>query len=122
MPTFSQPKTLADLLIVEVAPNWTKQRLTFAAGAVSSMGTVLAKVSGKLQAIDPAGAGAAKVAYAVAAEKVDATAADTVGLAIPRGATLDIDELVWPAGITDAQKATALSDLEARGIVAAKRI
>ena len=122
MPTFNQPKTLADLLIVEVASNWTKQRLTFAAGAVSSMGTVLAKVSGKLQALDPAGAGAAKAAYAVAAEKVDATAADTVGLAIPRGATLDIDALVWPAGITEAQKATALSDLEARGIVAAKRI
>ena len=122
MPTFNQPKTLADLLIVEVAPNWTKQRLTFAAGTVFSMGTVLAKVSGKLQPLDPAGTGAAKVAHAVAAEKVDATAADTVGLAIPRGATLDIDELVWPAGITEAQKATALTDLEARGIVAAKRI
>ena len=122
MPTFNQPKTLADLLIVEVSPNWTRQRLTFAAGAVSPMGTVLAKVSGKLLALDPAGTGAAKVAYAVAAEKVDATAADTVGLAIPRGATLDIDELVWPAGITDAQKATALSDLDTRGIVAVQRI
>ena len=122
MPTFNQPKTLADLLIVAVAPNWTKQRLTFAAGTVASIGTVLAKVSGKLQPLDPAGTGAAKVAHAVAAEKVDATAADTVGLAIPRGATLDIDELVWPEGITEAQKATALAELESRGIVALKRI
>ena len=28
MPTFNQPKTLADLLIVEVSPNWTTQRLS----------------------------------------------------------------------------------------------
>lgn len=122
MPTFNQPKTLANLLIMEVAPNWTKQRLTFAAGAAHPMGTVLAIVGGKLQALDPAGAAGAEVAYAVAAEAVDASTADTVGLAIARGATLDIDELVWPAGITDAQKAAALSELDGRGIVAARRI
>lgn len=122
MPTFNQPKTLADLLIVEVAQGWTKQRLAYAAGAAHVMGTVLAKVSGKLQALDPAGAGAAKVAYAVAAEKVDASASDTSGLTIARGATLDIDELVWPEGITDVQKAAALAELDARGITTAKRI
>ena len=122
MPTFNQPKTLADLLIVEVATNWTKQRATFASGAEYPMGTVLAKVTGKLLALDPAGAGAAKVSVAVAAERVDATSADTVGLTIARGATVDIGELIWPAGITDAQKATALAELESRGIVAVARI
>ncbi|MDA8449832.1 head decoration protein [Acidovorax sp. GBBC 3332] len=122
MPTYTQPKTIADLLIVEVAPGWTKERNTFTAGAVYPFGTVLAKVNTKVLAIDPAGTGAAKVPYAVAAETVKATAADTVGLTIARGATVDADELVWPAGITDAQKAAAIAGLEARGIVAITRL
>ncbi len=122
MPAFNQPKTLAALLIVEVAAGWSKERNTFTTGATYPMGTVLAKVSGKVLAIDPAGAGAAKVAYAVAAETVVAATADRVGLTIARGATLDADELVWPAGITDVQKAAALAGLDARGIVAITRL
>lgn len=118
MPAQSQPKTLADLLLVEVKPGWSKDPVVYAAGAHYPLGTVLALVADKVQVLDPAGAGAAKKAYAVAADTVDATAGDTKGPAIARGAVVDLAELVWPAAITDAQKATALAELDARGIVA----
>jgi len=37
---------------------------------------------------------------------------------LARGAVVDVAGLVWPVGATDAQKAAALDELEARGIVA----
>lgn len=118
MPVQTQPKTLADLLLVEVAPGWSKDPVLYAAGAVYPLGTVLALVNDKVQALDPAGTGAAKKAWAVAADNVDAAAGDKKGPAIARGAAVDLAELIWPAAITDVQKATALAELEARGIVA----
>lgn len=118
MPTYTPPKTLGDLLLVEVAPGWTKEKGLLLLGANYPLGTVLAKVSGKYQVLDLAGTGAAKKAAAVLAENVDATAADTAGVVIARGAVVESTELLWPAGATDPQKATALDELNALGIVA----
>ena len=112
------PKDLGDLLLVEVSAGWTKQRGVLLAGTKYLLGQVLAKVDGKYQALDPAGAAAAKKAVAVLGEDVDATAGDQPGLLIARGAVVDPNELVWPAGLPDAQKATALGELDALGIVA----
>lgn len=117
MSTHTPRKKLGDLLLVEVAPGWTKGKGTLLGGTQYALGQVLAKVSGKYQVLDPAGTAAAKKAVAVLAEDVDATAADKSGLTIERGAVLEVTELVWPAGITDAQKATALDELTALGIV-----
>lgn len=118
MANFSQPKNLGDVLLVEVSEGWTKQKGTLLAGSKYSLGQVLAKVAGKYQVLDPAGAAAAKKAVAVLAEDVDATEGDRPGLLIARGAVVDPNELVWPAGFTDAPKATALDELDALGIVA----
>ena len=79
---------------------------------------MLAKVSGKYQALDFAGTGAAKKSVAVLIEAVDATAGDKPGLVVSRGAVIDPAELAWPASITESQKATALDELNALGIVA----
>lgn len=118
MATFTQPKDPGDLLLVEVCPGWTKEKVTLLGGANYSFGQVLAKVSGKYQVLDLAGTGAAKKSAAVLIEAVDATGGDQPGLVIARGATVDLAELVWPEGITEAQKATALDELNALGIVA----
>ena len=117
MPTYTPRKTLGDLLLVEVAPGWTKGKGTLLAGTNYALGQVLAKVSGKYQVLDPAGSAAAKKAVAVLGQAVDATAADKVGVTIERGAVVEVTELVWPAGITEAQKNTALDELTALGIV-----
>jgi len=76
---------------------------------------VLSLVSGKYQRYDHSKADAPA---AVAAENVDATAADKTGVVIARGATVATNGLIWPAAITDPQKTTALKRLEDRGIVA----
>lgn len=118
MPTYTKPKTLGDLLLVEVAPGWTKEKGLLLAGTDYPLGTVLAKVSGKYQALDPAGTGAVKKAAAVLAVNVDASAGDAPGVVIARGAVVEPTELLWPAGATDPQKATALDELNVLGIVA----
>jgi hypothetical protein len=118
MTTFNQPKDLGDLLLVQVSPGWTKDRVTLLGGSVYALGQVLAKVASKYQALDPAGTGPAKKAVAVLAEPIDATAGDTPAVVIARGAVLALPELVWSQGITEPQKAAALDDLNAQGIVA----
>ncbi|TDV42900.1 bacteriophage lambda head decoration protein D [Pseudomonas helmanticensis] len=118
MATFNQPKDLGDLLLVHVSPGWTKDRITLLGGSDYALGQVLANVAGKYQALDPAGAGPANKSVAVLAEHIDASAGDTPAVVIARGAVLALPELVWPPGITEPQKAAALDDLNAQGIVA----
>jgi hypothetical protein len=118
MPTFTQPKDLGDLLLVEVRPGWTRSKVTLLAGTDYPLGQVLAKVAGKYQQLDPAGTDDAKKAAAVLAEHIDATTTDQPAIVIAHGAVLALAELTWPAGITEAQKTTALDELNALGIVA----
>ncbi len=117
MATYTPPKKLGDLLLVEVAPGWTKENGTLLAGTAYAFGQVLAKVSGKYQVLDPAGTGAAKKAVAVLCEAVDATDGDKPGVVIARGAVVELTELAWPESITEPQKATALDELTALGVV-----
>jgi hypothetical protein len=118
MATFTQPKDPGDLLLVEVCPGWTKDKVTLLGGTNYPFGQVLAKVSGKYQALDTAGTGTAKKSAAVLIEAVDATAGDKSGVVVSRGAVIDSTELAWPVGVTEPQKATALDELNALGIVA----
>ncbi|NYT80884.1 head decoration protein [Alcaligenaceae bacterium] len=121
--THVMPKKLGDLLLQEVMAGWTKGAGVLATGAAYPMGTVLALVSGKYQAVDLAGTGAAKKAVAVLGETVDATAADaTSRVIIKRGAVVALDALVWPAGATEPQTTAALAELDALGIVAVAQV
>jgi len=118
MTTQTLAAPISDLVLVEVNPAWSREAATLASGALVQPGTVLAHVGGKYQAIDFAGSGGAEKAAAVAYEKVDAAAADKKGVVLARGAVVDVAGLIWPAYATDAEKAAALVELEARGIVA----
>jgi len=117
MSSTTEPNYLSDLLLVEGKPGLTKDNVIITAGSYA-MGTVLARVSGKYLPVDPAGTGAAKVSRAVLVEAVNASAADKPGVVIARNAAVDAAFLVWPVGISDSAKATALDELDARGIVA----
>lgn len=118
MPTFQQPKTIADILLVEVKPGWTKQRVLLKAGFIYALGAVLAvDANKKYVSLAPASEGTENAAVCVLGETINATAGDKLGVAIKRGAVVDQDELVWPAGATDIQKAAALAQLDERGIV-----
>jgi hypothetical protein len=118
--TFHQVKTISALLLLEVKAGWTKQKVILKAGVLYALGTVLAQdADKKYVALDPTSPDAEKVAVAVLGETIDASKGDMKGVVIKRGAVLDLAELVWPAGITDAQKTSALEQLEVLGIVAA---
>lgn len=118
MATYNQPKDLGDLLLVQVSPGWTKDNITLLGGSVYALGQVLAKVDNKYQALDPASTAPANKAVAVLAEPIDATSGDKPAVVIARGAVLALAELTWPADITAPQKAAALDELNAQGIVA----
>jgi len=111
------PKTLGEVLLIEVHPAWTKGSGVITAGN-HAIGTVLAKVSGKYQPVDFAGSGAAKKAVAVLGCAINATADAPVEVVIERGAVVAAAELVWPETATDVQKAAAIDELAALGIVA----
>jgi len=111
------PKTLGEVLLIEVHPAWTKGAGTIVAGN-HAIGTVLAKVGGKYQPVDFAGSGTAKKAVAVLGCAVNATADAQAEVVIERGAVVASNELVWPENATDVQKAAAVDELAALGIVA----
>lgn len=86
--------------------------ITVAADAVDANGL------GKVVPLDLAAVDGSQTACAVAIQERDVSTADQPVLTVARGALVDPDMLVWPAGITAPQKAAALSSLRARGIIA----
>lgn len=74
--------------------------------------------SGKVVALDPDAVDGSNHAAGIMAGAVDASAADKVGAAIVREAMIATANLVWPDGISAGEKAAAVADLEALGIVA----
>lgn len=119
MTTYTEPKTLGDVLKVEVAAGWTKQRGKLAATTVAlPIGFVLAKLTtGEYAPVDFAGTGAAKKAAAVLITPADIATGQQKIVVIARGATVSKKNLVFTAGATEPQIATALAELEALGIV-----
>jgi len=114
--SYTPSKKLGDVLLIEVHPAWTKGEGVIVAGN-HAIGTVLAKVGGKYQAVDFAGSGAAKKAVAVLGEAVQTSVDAFVQVVIERGAVVAGDALVWPDAATDAQKAAGIEDLATQGIV-----
>jgi len=78
----------------------------------------VAEGSGKLTALTPAANDGSQIPVGVLATDCDASAADAPCVYLARGpAVVSSDGLVWPAGISDSAKATALATLLAMGIV-----
>jgi len=99
--------------------------LTIADGAadfvVGDTFTVDVSGDGKVVALDPAGVDGTAEAFGIVAADVTApNGTDTDGLAIVRDAILADHAIVWPTGITAAQKTAAFADLNARGILVRK--
>lgn len=120
MTTYTEPKYLSDVLLVEVAQGWTKQNIVLAATtAALAIGTVLSKTAaGIYQPINFAASDSTKNAVAVLASAEAISTGQEKAVAIARGATVSKNNLVWPDGATEAQITAALAQLEALGIVA----
>ncbi|MFF0947910.1 head decoration protein [Rhizobium leguminosarum] len=119
METFSY-KTDADIVKDEGKNRFSRDSDILASGSgIVKIGTVLGKVTatGKFKPLAPAASDGTQLAAAVILQYANATSADVTVVNLKRRAQVVRQELVWPAGITDAQIKTALDQLAALGIV-----
>lgn len=120
MPAITHAKNLGDLLKYEAPNLYSREAVTVAAGQNLALGTVLGRktADGKFHALDPAAADGTEVTAAVLAVDTDATLIDRDGaVVVARHAIVARGALIWPAGITAAQKVAAEAQLVALGIL-----
>lgn len=120
MPEIKQALNLGDLLKYEETNLYSRDRVTVAAGQTLALGTVLGMVtaSGKVKQIDPSATDGSQYAAGVLMQAVDAHLADCDdGLMVARHAIVSDHALVWPSGITLAERQSAIHQLKALGIL-----
>jgi hypothetical protein len=120
MPAIQEPNNLGDLLKYEAPNLYSRDVATVAAGQNLVLGTVVGRetATAKLKALDPIATDGTAVAAGVLAVDTDATLTDRDdALLIARHAIVARSTLVWPAGITPAEQAAAITQLETRGVL-----
>ena len=120
MPAIHETLNLGDLLKYEASHLYSRDQVTVLAGEVLPLGAVVGQVTatGKVKALDPSASDGSEVVCGVLITPQDALSGDqTDGLMIARHAIVADHALTWPIGITDSQKAIALSQLKALGIL-----
>jgi len=120
MTAIAQPKNLGDLLKYEAPNLYSRDQGTVAAAQNLPLGTVVGRetATAKLKAIDPTATDGTETAVGVLGNDVDATLIDREdAILIARHAIVARGELVWPTGISAAQKAAAIEQLDALGIL-----
>jgi len=125
MPVITEGMNLGDLLKYEAPNLYSRDQATVLAGQNLALGAVVGIVAatGKVKALDPAATDGSQTAAGILLEPVDATAGDRDdGILLARHAIVADSALVWPAGITNAEKATAIAELKAIGILVRKGV
>ena len=120
MSVMTQPNDLADLLRFEAESRYSRERMTLAAGNNLTLGAVIAtdSATGKIAPLDPADTGSLNQASGVLINDCNATSTDNPdALVVVRHAIVLRDALIWPAAITAEQKAAAIAQLRALGIL-----
>jgi len=120
MPSLAEPLNLGDLLKYEAPSLYSRDQDTVAAAQNLPLGTVVGRetATAKLKALDPSASDGTETAVGVLGNDVDATLIDREdAILIARHAIVARSALVWPTGITAAQKAAAVAQLEVRGIL-----
>lgn len=121
MTTLTEGKHAGGFLIWEVLRDYTRETVTIASGAGKlAPGTVLGKITtgGKYTGLAAGATNGSQNAAGILWGAVDAIDADVLGVVILRGPIIvNRHELVWSAGATEAQIATATTALAALGII-----
>ncbi len=120
MSVLAEPLNLGDLLKYEAPNLYSRDRVTVAAGQNLPLGTVLGIVtaSGKYKQIDPSAEDGTQVAAGVLLQACDAALIDREdGLVVARHAIVSNHALQWPEAITAAEKASAIAQLKALGVL-----
>jgi len=120
MPVITESQNLGDLLKYEAPNLYSRESVTIAAGQNLKLGSVLgqASVDGKFHALNPTATDGTEIAVGVLANDADATLIDRDdAILIARHAILAKHALIWPAGISVAQMAAAVTQLQGLGMV-----
>ena len=120
MPVITEGLNLGDLLKYEAPNLYSRDQVTVAAGQNLVLGTVVGidAATSKVKQIDPAATDGTEVAVGVLATSVDATLIDREdGILIARHAVVADHALTWPAGIAPLDKAAAIAQLKAAGVL-----
>jgi hypothetical protein len=119
MPVQSESNYLGDWLKYEEDNLYSRDEVTVAGGQNLATGTVIGVItaSGKVTQFTPGASDGSETAAGVLVHSVDASAADQPGVIIARHAICSDKGLVWPGSITGPQKAAAINQLKALGIV-----
>ena len=119
-PVLTEGLNLGDLLKYEAPNLYSRDQVTVAAGQVLALGAVVGVVTAtaKVKAVDPSATDGTQVAAGVLIQAVDANLADRDdGLIVARPAIVADHALVWPTGITVAEKKSAIAQLKAIGVL-----
>jgi len=120
MPVITESQNLGDLLKYEAPNLYSRDDITLAAGQNLKLGSVLGQASadGKFHALNPAASDGTETAIGVLANDSDATLIDRDdAILIARHAILARHALLWPDGITLAQKTAATAQLRGLGLI-----
>ncbi|WP_264707178.1 head decoration protein [Wolbachia endosymbiont (group A) of Acrocera orbiculus] len=119
-----EQNNLGDLLKYEASSLYSRDQITVAKGQNIKLGTVVAKKTddGFIRVLNPTGTDGTQTAVGVITTDIHSKDSDIKGVIITRSAMLADHAVVWPTNITEEQKAAAIKQLEARGIIIRKGV
>lgn len=120
MPVVNEAQNLGDLLKYEADARYSREQVTIAANQTLALGAVVGRNTNRnnLRVLNPGASNGTEIAIGVMIEAVTTTTTPAQAVMITRHALVARSALVWPTDITDEQRETALTQLEARGIIA----
>ncbi|WP_425384670.1 head decoration protein [Wolbachia endosymbiont (group A) of Sturmia bella] len=121
MSCISEQNNLGDLLKYEASSLYSRDQITVAKGQNLKLGTVVAlDKDSMVKIINPTATDGTQTAIGVITSDVNSKDGDTKAIIITRISLLADHAVVWPANITEEQKAAAIKQLEVRGIIVRK--
>ena len=98
----------------------SRQRMTVGLNQTLLAGQVLGKLTtgGDYVKLAPAASDGSQTVAGIAFDDYVTTTEKVDGVSFERDGEVTLDKLVWPAGITDIQKAAAIAALAVKGVLA----
>lgn len=117
---YTQKSNVSDVVQYELHPRYSRKKVLVLAVLAASVGLVLGQVTatGIYVPLDLTAEDGSEDAKAVLLDNLQASDDEQGATILRRGAGVDIDELIWPDGITTEQKTAALAQLDTLGIEA----
>lgn len=122
MTSITETNNLGDLLKYEVCRDYTREEITVAKGQNLKLGTIVGyDKDNMIKIMNPTATDGTQTAIGAIINDVNARE-NTKAVIVTRAAMLADHAVVWPANITEEQKAAAIKQLEARGIIIRKGV